>query len=133
VEYCYISDPPKTKHMSKLFAMAFPILPGKTEEWRSFMQEINTTYAAQFAASREALGVRERTFLQSTPMGDLVLVTLEGEDPIGAFTSFTQQQDEFARWFLGRVGELHGVDLSNPPEGPLPEMIVDSRPAAVYN
>jgi low affinity Fe/Cu permease len=37
----------------------------------------------EFAESRRRAGLHERTFLQSTPMGDLVIVTLEGEDPRG--------------------------------------------------
>ena len=119
--------------MKQLFAIAVPILPGKTDQWKQFTTELKTTYAAQFAESRRGLGVRERTFFQSTPMGDLVLVTLEGEDPIAAFTQFGQGKDPFTLWFLAQVKEIHGMDLSGPPQGALPELIVDSMPSAVYN
>ena len=68
-----------------MMAVAFPILPGKTAEWRAWMDEINGPRRDEFDASRKAAGVRERTFLQETPMGDLVLVTLEGDDPAHAF------------------------------------------------
>ena len=119
--------------MKQLFAIAVPILPGKTDQWKQFSAELKTTYATQFAESRKQLGVRERTFFQSTPQGDLVLVTLEGEDPVGALTRFGQGTDPFTRWFLAQAKEIHGLDLSGLNEGALPELVVDTMPATVYN
>ena len=68
-----------------MMAVAFPILPGKTAEWRAWMEELNGLARQEFDESRRRAGVHERTFLQSTPMGDLVIVTLEGDDPGHAF------------------------------------------------
>ena len=110
-----------------LFAMAFPIPAGKTDRWRKFTSELKGARRADFAASRKRLGVRERTFLQRTPMGDLVLVTLEGEDPQTAFQRFAATNDEFSKWFLAEVSAIHGVDLTKPPPGPMPELIIDSQ------
>jgi len=109
-----------------LFAMAVPILPGKTDQWLKFLDELRTKRREEFVASRQRLGVRERTFLQRTPMGDLVVVTLEGDDPQSAFAKFAQADDDFTRWFKAQVQEAHGLDLSQPPPGPLPELVVDS-------
>jgi hypothetical protein len=113
--------------MSKLFAIAIPILPGKEEEWKKWHNELRTSRHDDFARSREKLKVHERTFLQHTPMGDLVIVTLEGDDPQGAFAQFAAADDEFTRWFKEGVKRTHGVDLTQPPPGPLPELIVDSK------
>lgn len=112
--------------MSKLLAIAIPILPGKEEEWRKFSQELSGNRKQDFIASRKKLNVRERTFYQHTPMGDFVIVTLEGNDPEGAFQHFASANDDFTKWFVERVKAVHGVDLSQPPPGPLPELIVDS-------
>ncbi len=112
--------------MSKLFAMAFPIAPGQTEHWKKFINTLKTEKLAEFKASRAALGVQERTFLQHTPMGDFVVVTLEGENPEKAFTEFGKGNDAFTTWFKKEVSEIHGVDLSAPPPGPLPELLIDS-------
>jgi len=112
--------------MSKMFAMAVPILPEKMDQWRAFIKELTTTRYEQFKENRKRLGVRERTFLQETPMGNFVVVTLEGEDPASAFTSFGAGNDEFTKWFMSQVKEAHGVDLTAPPQGPLPELVVDS-------
>jgi hypothetical protein len=110
-----------------ILAMAFPILPGKTEQWQKFASEIKGARRADFAASRKRLGVHERTFLQKTPMGDLVLVTLEGSDPGSALQKFSTGTDEFTKWFVAQVSALHGVDLTKPPPGPMPELVIDSQ------
>jgi hypothetical protein len=109
-----------------LFAIAFPILPGKTPAWRSFVGELNGARKAEFEASRRAMGVHERTFLQPTPMGDFVIVTLEGDEPAGALGRFAQVDDDFTKWFKAQAMDLHGVDLDAPPAGPLPELVADS-------
>lgn len=118
--------------MKTLFAIAIPVLPGKTEAVKEFAHELSTTYHDAFAESRNKLNVQERSFLQSTPMGDMVIVTLEGENPAEAFQNFAKADDEFSRYFAAKVKELHGLDLSSPQEGSLPELLVDSMALAVH-
>lgn len=113
--------------MKRLITMAVPILPGKTEQWRKFINELNGSRHDDYVASRKKLDVHERTFFQQTPMGDLVIVTLEGEEPEKAFIDFGAGTDEFTKWFVQQVKEIHGFDLKNPPEGPMPELVVDSE------
>jgi hypothetical protein len=109
-----------------MIAVAFPILPGKTAEWRAWMDEVNGPRRAEFDASREAAGVHERTFLQQSPMGDLVLVTLEGDDPGRAFGKMMSAYDAFTRWFTERAQAIHGVDLTVRPTGEPSELVVDT-------
>jgi hypothetical protein len=113
--------------MSKLFAMAAPILPGKTEEWKKFSEELSGNRHKDYSDSRKKLNVHERAFLQQTPHGDMVIVTLEGENPGAAFTAFGAGTDEFTKWFVEKVKEIHGFDLSAPPPGPMPELLIDSE------
>ena len=112
-----------------LMAVAFPISPGKTAAWRSFMAEIAGPRHAEFAASRRRAGVQERTFLQQTPMGDLVIVTLEGDDPARSFGQMIGATDPFTTWFLERVKDVHGVDLAAPMTGFPSELVIDSERA----
>ncbi|MGZ3847400.1 MAG: hypothetical protein ACXVBX_12000 [Flavisolibacter sp.] len=119
--------------MSRLFAMAIPITPGKEQEWRQFINELKDQRYEDFQASRRKLGVRERTFLQETPMGTLVVVTLEGENPEQAFANFAQSTDAFTKWFHERVKSIHNVDLSAPPPGPLPSLLIDSGPVEEFS
>ena len=87
----------------------------------------------EFSESRKRLKVHERAFLQTTPKGDFVIVTLEGENPEGAFKKFGEGHDAFTKWFVKEVKEIHGVDLLNPPEMPLPELEVDSQLSTVMH
>jgi len=111
-----------------LFAVAIPIAPGKTEAWRQFVAELNGARRAEYKASRDRLGVQERTFLQQTPQGDLVIVTLEGADPAGAMAAFGQGTDPFTEWFVAQVKDVHGgFDLRAPLPGPPSQLVVDSQ------
>lgn len=114
-----------------MMAVAFPILPGKTAEWRTWMAELNGPRHQEFVDSRRRAGVHERTFLQPTPMGDLVIVTLEGDDPGRAFGQMTSDTDAFTTWFRERAAAVHGIDLAVPQTGSPSELIVDSDQVAV--
>jgi hypothetical protein len=118
--------------MSKLFAMAVPVLPNKKEQWLKFADDLNGRWEKEYRASRTRLKVRERAFYQSTPTGDVVIVTLEGEDPMNAFAKFGKGDDPFTQWFAKEVKEIHGFDLNNPPQVGLPELRIDSD-APVYH
>jgi hypothetical protein len=112
-------------------AVAFPILPGKTAEWRAFIDELNGARRAEFIESRRKAGVHERTFLQSTPMGDLVIVTLEGDDPVHAFAQMMSADDAFTSWFAERGAAVHGLDPTTPMTGSPSELVADTGPVAV--
>ena len=114
-----------------MMAVAFPILPGKTPEWRTWMEELNGPRRQEFADSRRQAGVHERTFLQQTPMGDMVIVTLEGEDPGRAFGQMTSGTDAFTTWFRDRAAAVHGVDLTAPMTGSPSELVIDSERVVV--
>jgi len=118
--------------MEKIFAMAVPILPGITEHWRKFTDELKHDRYDDFISSREKLNVHERSFLQQTPMGDMVIVTLTGSDPENAFKNFALGDDPFTKWFIKEVKEIHGIDLANPPQGALPNLVVDSKAPALH-
>lgn len=113
-----------------LLAVAIPILPGKTPEWRSWMEELNGARHQEFADSRNRVGLHERTFLQSTPMGDLVIITLEGDDPGRAFGQLLSATDEFSTWFGERAMAVHG-DAASPTTMSPPELVADSERAAL--
>jgi hypothetical protein len=111
-----------------LGAAAFPILPGKMEDWKKFIAELNGSRREAYQANRKTLGVHERTFLQPTPMGDLVVITLEGDDPGAAFVKLAAMTDEFSTWFLAQVKDVHGFNLADVASGPMPMLVVDSAP-----
>ena len=56
-------------------------------------------------------------------MGDFVILTYDGDDPIAGFGQIMQTMDEdFAAFAL----DVHGLDASAPPP-PMPRLVYDSR------
>jgi hypothetical protein len=112
--------------MTRLFAMAVPILPGQTDHWRRFVNTLQGERSNEYKASREKLGVRERAFLQQSPQGDMVIVTLEGNEPEAALAKFAEGRDAFTKWFIDEVKAIHALDLTSPPPGGMPQLYADS-------
>jgi hypothetical protein len=59
-------------------------------------------------------------------MGSFMLVWFEAPDIEKSFTELATSSDEFTVWFRVQVKDVTGVDLGAPPEGPLPDVLVDS-------
>jgi len=113
-----------------LVAYAVPIQPGKTEQWKRMVGEINGPRRKEFEDAHQREHVRQRVFLQSAAQGDMVVVTLEGDDPIGSFRRLMSSRDPFTRWFTQQVNEIHGIDVIQMINQPLPQLWVDSEPGA---
>ena len=62
-------------------------------------------------------------------MGDLVIVTLEGDDPARSFGQMMSATDAFTTWFLERVQAIHGVDLTVPMTESPSELVADTAEA----
>jgi hypothetical protein len=104
-----------------IIAMCMPILAGKMEKWQAMMDHVQST--PDFANSRETAGVHERTFVQRTPAGDFLIITMEGDDPAASWAQImSTMPPEFAEF----AQDVHGLDLSAPAP-PLPELVFDSR------
>ena len=112
-----------------LQALAYPIPPGRTDDWRRFMAELNGPRRGEYDASQQRVGLHSWVFLQQTPQGDLVLVISEGAEPARALHQMWTGDDAFTNWFVEQVKDIHGIDLREPPPGPLPELVLDSGPA----
>jgi len=109
-------------------ASAFPILPGKTEQWQQFSQQMAGPRHSEYEASRKRLGItREVAYLQQTPHGNMAVVYVEAQDIAHMFEGIGISQEPFDIWFREQAKEIHGVDFSQPMAGPLPEAIVDWR------
>ena len=107
---------------------ALPILPGKTEAARAFLQELGGPRIQELAACGQRVGVPKETWaLQQTPQGDLLVDYLSGEDLAESFRVFAASQDEFDVWFKQRVQEVTGADMSTPPSGPISEILADTQ------
>lgn len=94
-------------------AFSIPILPGKTESFRSAHRRFAVERREEFAASRRRLGVAsERGFLQRTPAGDVAVVVFEVEDPASFLGGSARSPEAIDRDFRDYLLDVFGLDLS---------------------
>jgi hypothetical protein len=107
-------------------ALALPLLPGKTDDWRRWSAELAGPRRSDYEASRRRLGVnRERAYLHQIPQGDVVIVYLEAENLQRMFEGISTSQEPFDVWFRQKVQELWGIDFAQGLPGPIPELVSD--------
>ncbi len=105
---------------------ALPILPGKTEAARAFLQELEGSRKQDWAACVQHVGmVKEMWAIQQTPQGDLFVIYMAGENLGRSFEQFAASQDEFDRWQKQQVQETTGADMNTPPPGPISDILAD--------
>jgi Family of unknown function (DUF6176) len=103
--------------------LVVPVLPGKEEDVRSFYRELDGRQE-DFDRSERRLGItKEVAWRAKTDSGMFTVVYIESEDFEKAFSQFVESQDEFDLWFKSRVREISGLDLNDPPEMELPELL----------
>jgi hypothetical protein len=109
------------------FSFVAPIIKGKTEAWRKALTEIKGARSAAYKESRAKLGIkREHVSLQSTPMGDFVVVHMDApsQGVVGAMLTGTS---EFDAWFRETVlVGVHGFDPKGQPPPPV-EVVLDHK------
>jgi hypothetical protein len=105
--------------------MAFPVKPGATPEEIDAIAKMFRIRPAEYRESRNHLGISlERAYHQPTPMGDFVSTYVESEGSAGeAVAKMAASELAIDQEFARLVNEVHGVDLTSPPEGPPPETI----------
>ena len=107
-----------------------PIMEGKVEAWKGWAASLqNGELAEDFKDLNQRYGLtRHDAWLVTTPNGMMVAVLQEGpgaETLIQKLASSSHPVDEE---FKKRVEEYNGFDVSAPPPGPLPELLLSIRP-----
>jgi uncharacterized protein DUF6176 len=103
---------------------ALPVIQDKSHDARAFFNELEGGRRNEYDASERRIGItKECWFLQHTPDGDIVIGYMESNDFARALKMFAESRDEFDLWFKRRMAEITGVDLNNPPPGPLSELL----------
>jgi len=104
-------------------SFATPILPGKLETWRRFNQETLGTMAEGHDALNQRAGVtRELAWLQQTPEGDMAIIFMEVSRPDQLFAELATSDDPYAAWFRQQTLDIHGLDLTQIADAPMPEL-----------
>jgi len=105
---------------------AIPISRGKEELDRETREEMAGPRRDEYEAALKEAGItRQAVWHQQMPDGGaLAIVYVEGTDP-DAHQRFVTSDADISRWFVERMQEVHGRDVSQPP---LPvELILDFR------
>lgn len=105
---------------------ATPVVHGKEELDRQTRAEMAGARRDEYEAALKEAGVtRQAVWHQQMPdCGTLAIVYVEAGDP-DAHQRFVNSDADISRWFVERMQEVHGRDVSQPP---LPvEMILDFR------
>jgi hypothetical protein len=104
--------------------ITLPVLAGKSQNARDFMQELELVRKQAYHRSEQRIGiVRELWWLASLNSSEYLIAYMESGDFAGALGAFSQSQDEFDLWFKQHMLAVTGVDLNDPPEISLPELL----------
>jgi hypothetical protein len=120
-----------------LVAFAGKLAPGKTAEWRQFVDELHGPRKAEYEASRKRLRIKkERAFVQPGPDGDTVIYTFTryGAPAVALpplFRDLSASRDPFDVWYKQRMKDLLGLDFEAKGETPPAEMLFRMGPRRV--
>ena len=103
--------------------LVVPVLPGKEDNVRAFYEEVEARKEA-FDESEQRLGItKEVAWLAAVDGGSATVIYIESGNFEQAFSKFVQSQEAFDLWFKQRVFDVSGLDLNNPPDLALPEVL----------
>jgi hypothetical protein len=101
-----------------------PILPGKAEAWRRFMQEMGGARHAEYEASRRRLGIQaEWAWISETRRRTIGIIIIEADHLEQALADLATSDHPFDRWFREQLLTLQGVDLTRPDPALLPDLV----------
>lgn len=99
-----------------------PIPADKVAAWQSFMGELSGARKAEFDAfNRRHSLTKHEAWLAETPMGLAVIAIHEGPGAADLIPQVAKSTHEFDKWFASKLSEIHGMDVSKPPPGKMPE------------
>jgi hypothetical protein len=102
-----------------------PLHADKLSAWQRFADELNGPRKAEFADFNKRYNLTKHdAWLCETPNGLVVCAIHEGPGSAELLAKAPKSTHVFDKWFLSRLQELHGMDLSKPPPGKPPELKV---------
>jgi len=105
--------------------LVMPILPGKTDDARAFMRDLDGPRKSEFDQSERRIGIgKELWYLATLPRGDQLIGYMEAADFNQAVGQFSASQVPFDLWFKQRMADVTGVDLNNIPPGFAPPQLL---------
>ena len=110
-----------------VFNSILPVIPGKEDVARAWINELSGRRKDGFNELQRRSEITRETFtLQATPNGSVILVWFDGNIE-KASSEVATASYEFALWHRARLEEVTGLKLSEPDDGPPPELLLDWR------
>ena len=105
--------------------LAFPVLPGKTDDDARLTANEFRARPREYEASRRRAGITlERAYLQKTPTGDFVVAYIESSLDLAASARLMAESDLAIDAFFARTTrEVHGIDMTQMLDDPPPETV----------
>jgi hypothetical protein len=104
--------------------LVIAVLQGKSDDARDFMRELEESRKADYDRSEQRIGItKEVWYLAHLNGSDALVAYIESRDFGEALKLFSESQEEFDLWFKRRLADSTGVDLNDPPEMALPELL----------
>ena len=104
--------------------LVLPVVTGAGADARDFMRELEESRKQEYARSEERIGItKEVWFVAPLEAGEVLVAYMETDDFAAALGRFSQSRDDFDMWFKSRFADVTGVDLNDPPEMTLPELL----------
>jgi hypothetical protein len=96
--------------------LSAPLLPGREEEWRRFVQEVVEERLPEYEQFRQRLGIRnESVWLMRTNGGEMAIAHLEADAPEWIAPTLATSTESFDAWLKERLSQLHGDALAHAP------------------
>ena len=106
---------------------AGPILAGREEGWRRFLQELSGSRREEYDDLRRRLGVTgQKVWLVRARRGEMAVSYLECEEPGRIAARLAASTEPFDVWLKARLAEFHGCDFARFDSGWPPELIFEA-------
>ena len=105
-----------------------PIVEGKLEDWKAWTRdELMCSRSEEFKDFNSRYGLtRHAAWLAETPTGPVVIALHQGSGEEDFMPQLAASDKEFDGWFRDKIKVMHGLDVTQPPPGPMPELYTDS-------
>jgi hypothetical protein len=104
-----------------------PIVEGKLDAWKGWIDELNGPRKSELGDFNSRYGLTQHdAWLAETPMGPFVVAIHSGPGSDTLMGKLASSQNAFDKWFSAKLLELHGMDVTQPPPGPMPKRYLKS-------
>jgi hypothetical protein len=104
--------------------LTIPVLTGQAEAARSFLRALDGPRRGEYAESERRIGIeKELWFISDLGEQQLLVAYMEARDFGQALGMFSSSREEFDMWFKAQLAAATGLDLNDPPEIQLPELL----------